>query len=278
MNFTILGGDIRYKFLYEMLVNSNNHVKVFNNFYLPQSSQSQTLQHSLIDTNTLICPIPLSKDEFSIFNPHFDKLSVESLIYHMKECNVNNIVAGAIHDSIRKKFEVNHIRYTDFFDDDQVAIMNAIPTAEGSIQIAMEESPRTIFDSNCLVLGYGRCGKILANMLNGLGANTSVTYRKSSDYAYIKAYGFRSIRLDDLENYISDFHFIFNTIPHLVIDKSKLKKVRDDVLILDLAQAPGGIDYASAEALKINALYCPGLPAKVAPYTSAKVIFDKLIF
>ena len=42
----------------------------------------------------------------------------------------------------------------------------------------MENSFKTIFNSNCLVLGYGRCGKILANMLKGIGANVDVTYRK----------------------------------------------------------------------------------------------------
>lgn len=51
-----------------------------------------------------------------------------------------------------------------------MAVLNAIPTAEGAIQIAMEEMPVTIHGSKALVLGFGRVGKTLAKMLDGIGA------------------------------------------------------------------------------------------------------------
>ena len=49
------------------------------------------------------------------------------------------------------------------FTNEELTILNAIPTAEGAIQIAMEKSLKTVHGSKCLVLGFGRIGKILAN-------------------------------------------------------------------------------------------------------------------
>ena len=38
-------------------------------------------------------------------------------------------------------------------------IPNAVPTAEGAIEIAIAETPFTIHGSKSLVLGYGKIGK-----------------------------------------------------------------------------------------------------------------------
>ena len=66
-----------------------------------------------------------------------------------------------------------------------MTVLNAIPTAEGAIQIAMEEMPVTIHGSKAFVLGFGRVGETLAKMLNGIGAKTYVAARKHSDFAWI---------------------------------------------------------------------------------------------
>lgn len=279
MNFAILGGDLRYKFLFDMLVSSEKatNVKVFNNFYIDDLHQTKNINELFENTDILICPVPISKDNINLFNPHFENISIELLISLMKENSINYIMAGAISNQIYQKFSENNISCIDFFDDEKVAVLNAIPTAEAIIQLAIEKSYITIFGSNVLILGYGKCGKILANSMKGLGANVYVTYRKSLDSGYIKASGLKALELYDLQNHLSKFDFIINTIPHVIMDKENLLKVKKDVLILDLSQAPGGIDYIFAEIIGINAIYCPSLPARVAPLTASEIIFDKII-
>ena len=44
-----------------------------------------------------------------------------------------------------------------------------MPTAEGAIQLAMEELPITLHGARVLVIGYGRLGRVLADRLAGLG-------------------------------------------------------------------------------------------------------------
>ena len=45
-----------------------------------------------------------------------------------------------------------------------------MPTAEGAIQLAMEELPITLHGARVLVIGYGRLGRVLADRLAGLKA------------------------------------------------------------------------------------------------------------
>ena len=63
-------------------------------------------------------------------------------------------------------------------DNAELATLNAIPTAEGAIQKAMELSVITLHGSKALVVGMGRCGTVLARMLQGLGARVSAAVRR----------------------------------------------------------------------------------------------------
>ena len=142
---------------------------------------------------------------------------------------------------------------------------------------AIQESDRVLFRSKILVIGYGRCGKILSNMLKGIGADVSITYRKKSDEAYISAYGCSPVDIRYFERHLSEYDFIFNTAPALILNKENLKRIRKDTVIIDIAQAPGGIDYSYARKLNLKALYCPGLPGRVAPYTAAEILKSAII-
>ena len=277
MVFGILGGDYRYKFLYEMLINEKNKVFIYGNKYVENTNNYNNIDDFLKEINILITPIPFTKDNKTIFNVYNEILDINILIDKIKNNNIKILCGGDIGKDKIKHIEQKGIKVFDFFEDEAIAILNAIPTAEGAIQTAMQESYKTIFNSKCLVLGYGRCGKILANMLKGIGANVTTTYRKQIDYAYINAYGLNSINLYNLESIINNFDFIFNTIPYEVLDRNILPKVNKQTIIIDLAQAPGGVDYNCARDLNLKAIYCPSLPGRVAPYTAGEILKDALL-
>jgi len=164
---------------------------------------------------------------------------------------------------------------------DEIAILNSIPTAEGAIQIAMQETPFTIHNSNCFVLGYGRVGLTLARMLRSLGANTFVAARDDADLVRAFEQGCCPVNFDDLKTEIMKADIIFNTVPAKVLDKNILKVMNKNSLIIDLASAPGGTDFELAEKLGIKAILAPGLPGKVAPLTAGKIlaqVLPKLIY
>ncbi len=276
MIFGILGGDFRYKFLYDMLCNEDHLVYTHNNKYI-EDKNNNTLDEFLCKIDILIVPIPFTKDNKTLFNIENEIISVNTLIEKIINYNIKMVFGGLIDKKFIEKLDKNNIKTFDFFEDNSIAILNAIPTAEGAIQTAMEQSFKTIFNSNCLVLGYGRCGKILANMLNGIGANVDVTYRKDEDLAYIKAYSLSPIYLYKIKENIKKYDFIFNTIPYEILNKDILKNINKDTIIIDLASAPGGLDYTYARDLNLKAIYCPSLPGRVAPYTAGEILKNKIL-
>lgn len=138
----------------------------------------------------------------------------------------------------------------------------------------MEKSKKTIHNSKCLVLGFGRIGKILSKMLLGIGAEVYCEARKMQDIAWIETYGYTAIHLKELNNYLSEFDFIFNTIPYLILDKNNLKLVKKDCVLIDLASKPGGIDFEEASNLHLQTDWALALPGKVAPQTAASYIYE----
>ena len=276
MIFGILGGDFRYKFLYDMLCNEDHLVYSHNNKYI-EDKDNNTLDEFLCKIDILIVPIPFTKDNKTLFNIENEIISVNTLIEKIINYNIKMVFGGLIDKKLIEKLAKNNIKTLDFFEDNSIAILNAIPTAEGAIQTAMEQSFKTIFNSNCLVLGYGRCGKILANMLNGIGANVDVTYRKDEDLAYIKAYSLSPIYLYKIKENIKKYDFIFNTIPYEILNKDILKNINKNTIIIDLASAPGGLDYTYARDLNLKAIYCPSLPGRVAPYTAGEILKNKIL-
>jgi len=157
---------------------------------------------------------------------------------------------------------------------DEIAILNSIPTAEGAIQIAMENLPITIHGSKALVLGMGRCGSTLACFLRGLGAQVYIAARRPADLARGRVHGFKTLTYSELNQQLGQIDVIFNTVPTLVLDINRLALLNPNCLIIDLASFPGGTDFSAAEKLGIKAIFAPGLPGKVAPYTAGKILAD----
>ena len=159
---------------------------------------------------------------------------------------------------------------------EDVAILNAIPTAEGAISVAMEMSDITLHGSNVLVLGFGKIGKVLSKMLLGIGANVYCEARNKKDLALIKALGYNSIDLRDLDKYLPKFDYVFNTIPYLILDEIRLARLKKDVYLIDLASKPGGIDFDYAKSNGMNVTHALALPSKVAPKTAALYFKQKI--
>jgi dipicolinate synthase subunit A len=154
----------------------------------------------------------------------------------------------------------------------EITILNSIPSAEGAIQMAMEATTITIHGSESMVLGLGRCGWTLARMLQGIGAHVTGVARKPSNLARAVEMGFHAVHFSDLEDEIGRAEIIFNTVPHLILDRVMLEKVARDAVIVDLASIPGGTDFEYAQMLGIKALLAPGLPGIVAPKTAGRIL------
>jgi dipicolinate synthase subunit A len=165
-----------------------------------------------------------------------------------------------------------NINLIEIANRDEVAILNSIPSAEGAIQMAMEATNITIHSSESFVLGLGRCGITLVNMLKGMGARVTVTARKPADLARAEELGVRVIQYHDLFDAIGKAEIIFNTVPALILNRELLDQMSREAVIIDLASIPGGTDFEYAQMLGIKAQLAPGLPGIVAPKTAGRIL------
>lgn len=187
------------------------------------------------------------------------------------------VFAGALAPELRAEVAARGLELVEYRERDDFAIYNSVPSAEGAIQMAMAASPLCLFGSTCLVVGYGRTGTTLAHMLRGLGAQVAVVARREADLARAWAAGHRPVPAHRLAEAAAEADFVFNTVPALVITRAVLAQMARHVVVIDLASAPGGVDFAAAEELGICAQLAPGLPGKVAPVTAGRIIADLVV-
>jgi dipicolinate synthase subunit A len=136
----------------------------------------------------------------------------------------------------------------------------------------MEELPITLHGAQCLIIGFGRIGKVLAGSLAGLGAHVTVSARKAEDFAWIEASGYRKTDTRRLKENLSQYDIVFNTVPSLILSRPLLELLKPGCLCVDLASKPGGVDFAAAADLGVNCIWALSLPGKVAPHTSGDII------
>jgi len=129
-----------------------------------------------------------------------------------------------------------------------------------------------ISNSRTLILGYGRIGKLLAHKLYGLQAQIYISARKHEDLAWIEAFGYSGVTYGELDSHLNKFDAVFNTVPSLLLDENKLKKIKEDCVIIDLASNPGGIDFLAAKNLGRNVIWALSLPGKYAPVSAGKIL------
>lgn len=275
MNIAIIGGDKRIIELTKVLSENGATIGCFaleRCEELTEYKHFQNINDAIEFAEEIITSIPISKDGKLIYAPFStQKIEIKEIFNIAKN---KKIITGNITEDIKKIININNNNeIIDILKHEELIILNAIPTAEGAIQIAMEKSLKTLHGSNCLVMGFGRIGKILSKMLKGIGANVYCEARKNADLAWINAYGLNSIELNNLNNYLEKFDFIFNTIPFVILDEGNLNLVKKDCLLIDLASKPGGINFEAANKLKLQTEWALALPGKVAPKTAANYIY-----
>ncbi|MGF7142874.1 dipicolinate synthase subunit A [Anaerotaenia torta] len=229
----------------------------------------------------LIGPIPFTRDQVTIYTSSIagsaapspllpEDMTVEHAAGLLTEGHL--LFGGVLPPSIIKACETKGIFFHDLMKDERIAILNAIATAEGTIMEAIAGSDRNLHGSKCLVLGYGRCARVLAAKLKAMDAHVLAAARSAEAVAYAEAAGLSSLFLPYIKCVLPSCDFIFNTIPAPVLTPDCLDYVDKHACIIDIASAPGGVDFTYAAKLGLNARLCLGLPGKVAPRTSSDIL------
>ncbi|WP_158023574.1 dipicolinate synthase subunit DpsA [Domibacillus antri] len=158
------------------------------------------------------------------------------------------------------------------FDREDVAIHNSIPTAEGTLLLAMQHTPFTIHRSNVVVIGFGRVGLTTARLFRQAGAFVKTAVRETGKFARAVEMGLDPFYMEEINAYMEQADIIINTVPSLVITDEVIQHMNKTGLIIDLASLPGGTDFEAAKKAGVQAIHALSLPGKTAPQTAGKIL------
>jgi dipicolinate synthase subunit A len=223
-------------------------------------------------TDALILPIAGTNGDGvvqSIFSDQTILLKAE----HLRDLTDHCVVyTGFANDYLQQLCSEAGKKVVQMLDRDDIAIYNSIPTMEGALMMAIQNTDITVHGSRTVVLGLGRVGMSLARAFHALGAKVYVGARESSHLARIYEMGLVPFHLQDFKNQVKDCDLVLNTIPAQVITAQIIARMPSHALIIDLASAPGGTDFRFAKKRGIKAIMAPGLPGIVAPRTAGQIM------
>ena len=277
----IFGGDIRQAFLARRLAEEGFECATFglsSDVDIGNAVRCTDVFGAIKNSKVVLLPLPATKDKINVNMPYSSiKMPILELVNMLSPGTI--LVGGMLDESAKNAAKERKIAVFDYAEDEEFQVKNAFYTAEGALEIAIRETDFSLFDSNALVLGYGRIGKALLSVLSRLFRTVFVAARRPSDRAYIDALGGKSLDFSEekLLEISGDLQVVFNTVPSLVLTESVIEKLPQNCLIIDLASGKGGIDFDAAERYKIKTVHALALPGKVAPESAANAVGDYVL-
>ena len=275
--FTVVGGDKRNIELSKMLGEQGHTVKLFGfvNYELETPMQCKYLCEAISDADCIIGPIPCSHNGDALNAPfHNAPVYVEDLFRLIKPHQM--FLAGFIKPELLRLASKYKIYVTDMLKREDLLIKNAIPTAEGAIKIAIEETDITLHGNRMMVIGYGRIGKVLSGMLRGIGAKVLTVVNSDESAALAESNNHNPVFFEDMESNLKYADVIFNTVPKILLDKRNMVHIRKNTLIIDLASPPYGVEVNDGRDFNLKVLYTNSLPGKIAPVTTSSYILKSI--
>ena len=283
-DYAVIGGDLRQVYLTAELVRAGCSVCQYALCRPPEqicpklagAVPTLSLEDACSHSSCVVCPIPLSRDGIFLNQNRSKKnIPLSQLLLYLTPGQL--FLAGCIPKEFASPARNKNIRCFDFMKDAALSHFNSIATAEGVLCEAIRLSPKNLHQSRCAVLGYGTCGRTIADKLKGMRCYVTVAAAPDAEICQASPLADQALSLSDLFGQIREYDFIFNTVPALLLNKDVLSRVRPDTAVLDIASAPGGVDFAAAKEFSVTALSCPGLPGKYAPLSSAQAVFASIL-
>ena len=255
--FAVIGGDRRSFYAAKRLKEYGFQTKIFGlkneKTYRPSED---------IEADAILLPVPLSRDGIRLFAPESSEdILISDVLASVSENAL--IFAGGI-GGIEDK------RITDYAKREDFALLNAVPTAEGALMLALQNGKITVCVMSVAVIGFGK-------VASAVGAEITVFARKEQARAEAHILGYTAKPLSALAECADEYPWIINTVPSKIFDKNILLRIRKDALLMELASAPYGVDFKEAEGLGVRTMLASGLPGKYFPETAGYAVAETVL-
>lgn len=268
--FWVVGGDGRQAVLAGLLADDGHKVYAYA---LEQRLCCEGSLKGIGEADCVILPLPAADREGMIHTP-LSRLTLPAGEVLLRLRPGQRVLAGKVSPWLVAMAREHGLVLQDYFDREELALLNAIPTAEGAIRTAMEVLPVTIHGARVLVVGFGRLGQALAPRLQGLGAHVCVAARSSEQRALAALMNLPGEDIRGMKEWLHAYDLVVNTVPAPVLGVEELAALKEGTPVIDLASLPGGVDDETAAALNVRVIHALGLPGKEAPLTAARYLRD----
>ncbi len=280
--FSILGGDPRQAHLANALAAREDGFHIYAMMLYEGIKLNKKIvrvddvKMILPQSDVVILPLPLLSNGGEEINAPGSqrKVMLEECLHYIHPETI--VLAGKVPAFAREQAALRGVEIIDYLEREEFTVLNAVPTAEGAVEIALRELPITLFGATCLITGYGRIAKVLAGLLRSFGAKVIVVARKWSDLAWVNVAGCQPVHLSEMAEHLPAADLVVNTVPSMLFEEDKLALLKRSCLVIDLASKPGGVDMEAAKALGLKAEWALSLPGKVAPVTAGVITLDTI--
>ncbi len=226
-----------------------------------------------------VLPLPSTSDGITI-NAPLNNGEPIPLSFIKKAVKPGGVVfAGKSFPLLKEYCKDNGYTLIDYFEREELQVMNAVPTAEGTVEIAIRELPVTINGTSVLITGFGRIATVTARYFRALGAEVYVAARKVSDLAKIRLLGYMPVDIRDENRFseaVGSVRLIINTVPAAVFDKRCIGFMGKKTVFIELASLMSLEDTEMADKQGVKVIWARSLPGKTAPVTAGFVIADTI--
>ncbi len=276
--FSIIGGDLRSAYIAQLLIEEEYNVQTVGLELsgIVDAKYQTTLDEALNTADYCILPLPLLDKNGKMMAAFSEsRLDVYSIIAKMRREAM--LFGGRIPPVVLEHARRCDREIIDYYQREELQIMNAVPTAEGTVEMIMKQIPTTVSGARILITGFGRTAQALSVLLRAMGANVTVAARKREQQAHARSIGCEAMPVGELANRRLPFEVLINTVPAKIVTPDVIDRVAPGCYIIDIASAPGGVDVGYAMKRNLVVECALSLPGQVAPKSAGNYIKETIL-
>ncbi len=268
LNVWVIGGDGRYPWAVKGFREMGIPVKTWG---VPgEEDQEPHLRDALTGAHLVLLPMkPFADGVLTVEGESIEAAELPDLLRPHA-----TLMAGSFPTKLEAWLQDQGVKCVSLLELDSYLLKNAAVTAEGGVQLALTNMERTVQDAKVLVLGWGRIGQFLGRKLSGLGAEVTVSVRKSQQKTRLRLLGYQTVTTGVYEGGLEQYDLILNTIPKQIVSTEQMETIRRDCVVIDLASLPGGFPPVWAQRVVMGQM----LPGKTAPRTAGENLMEAVLY
>ncbi len=251
-NIIIIGGDKRQEKLNKLLLSEGYRCTHINSFGKSKSDLK------ISDNDTIILPVPVSKDNDNIFS--YDiifSFKLNDILCMLN--NTNYVFGGGFSKDVKAYFAEYDVSYFDYLESEEFTLYNAYLTGIGAVKLLYENSSEDVRGKKVLITGFGRVAKFTAQALKQSGCEIYISARNDLQLTEAECIGYKIIELEKISSFLYLFDYIFNTVPENIFGFEDVNHFKGKYF--ELASAPCGVRreyFSGRDTDYINGSSLPG--------------------